>query len=166
MQMNFTQAGKDLAKLETNAGSKVVSKVKETLISLTSDEQMDQFLDSYLETLLSVGETEKEAKNYRSRVKAILKTWKDHELQNQVYAYETKSIQILARYARELSKGTKEDSGESETKTEKLLSIGDISAELDRLAQHLHAHGKFDQAERLMVLSNEVLEENIEPATM
>lgn len=164
--MNFTQAGKDLAKLETNAGAKVVSKVKETLISLTSDDQMNQFLDSYLETLLSVGETEKEAKNYKSRVKAILKTWKDHTLQNQVYAYETKSIQILARFARELSKGTKEDSGESETKTEKLLSIGDISAELDRLAQHLHAHGKFDQAERLMVLSNEVLEENIEPATM
>lgn len=164
--MNYVQAGKDLAKLETNAGSKVISKVKETLISLTSDDQMDQFLDSYLETLLSVGETEKEAKNYRSRVKAILKTWKDHELQNQVYAYETKSIQILARYARELSKGTKEDSEGSETKTEKLLSIGDISAELDRLAQHLHAHGKFEQAERLMVLSNEVLEENIETATM
>lgn len=164
--MNYVQAGKDLAKLETNAGAKVVSKVKETLISLTSDDQMNEFLDSYLETLLSVGETEKEAKNYRSRVKAILKTWKDHELQNQVYAYETKSIQILARYARELSKGTKEDNQGSETKTEKLLSIGDISAELDRLAQHLHAHGKFDQAERLMVLSNEVLEENIEPATM
>lgn len=164
--MNYVQAGKDLAKLETNAGSKVVSKVKETLISLTSDDQMDQFLDSYLETLLSVGETEKEAKNYRSRVKAILKTWKDHELQNQVYAYETKSIQILARYARELSKGTKEEKEEGDTKTEKLLSIGDISAELDRLAQHLHAHGKFEQAERLMVLSNEVLEENIETATM
>lgn len=164
--MNYAQAGKDLAKLETNAGSKVVSKVKETLISLTSDEQVETFLDSYLETLLSVGETEKEAKNYRSRVKAILKTWKDHELQNQVYAYETKSIQILARYARELSKGMQEGKEEGESKTEKLLSIGDISAELDRLAQHLHAHGKFEQAERLMVLSNEVLEENIETATM
>jgi hypothetical protein len=168
--MNFVQSGKDLAKLETTAGSKIVSKVKDALISLSSDDQMTEFLDSYLETLLSVGMDEKEAKNYRSRVKAILKVWSDDEKRTQVYSHESKSIQLLAKFARGLGKEHQEETeqgqGEPETVTEKLMSVGDISAQLDRLAQHLHAHGKFEQADRILIISDEILETVVEPATI
>ena len=80
--------------------------------------------------------------------------------------YDTRSVQLLAKHARELNKTEKAETAEPETKTEKLLSLGDISAELDRLAQHLQAHGLAEQAERVLVISNEILEPVMEPATI
>ena len=166
--MNFESAGKDLAKVETSAGTKAVALIKDCLISISSDDQMNEFLDSYLDYRINQGEEEKEAKNYKSRVKAILKNWKESEKRTALYDYTTKSVQLLAKYARDLNKkekGEEEPADESVT-TETLLSLGDISAELDRIAQHLHHHGRFDLAERLMVIANEVVEEQVEPATI
>jgi hypothetical protein len=168
--MNFEESGISLAKIEVGSGQKAVSLIKNTLISITSDDQMNQFLDSYLNHLIKQGENEKEAKNYRSKVKAILKNWKESEKRSAVYDYQTRSVQLLAKYARGLGKAEKpeaeETEAEADTVTETLLSVGDISAQLDRLAQHLHHHGRFDQAEKLMVIANEILEEQLEPATM
>lgn len=167
--MNFENAGKDLAKVETSAGTKAVSLIKECLISISSDDQMNEFLDSYLNYRISQGEDEKEAKNYKSRVKAILKNWKESDKRTALYDYTTKSVQLLAKYARDLNKKDKPEDEAPEDEsvtTETLLSLGDISAELDRIAQHLHHHGRFDLAERLMVIANEVVEEQVEPVTM
>lgn len=162
MSYDFALEADTLAALETSNGKAAVETIKECLRSLTSDGQMEEFLDSYLLALMSYGETEKEAKNYRSRVKAILKTWKDHDKKMEVLDFQTRSVQLLAKHARGLGKehqGNEEGSAsDTETRTEKLLSLGDISAELDRLAQHLQAHGKLDIAEKLLVLSNEVIE--------
>jgi hypothetical protein len=167
--MNFENAGKDLAKVETSAGTKAVALIKDCLISISSDDQMDEFLDSYLNYRIAQGEDEKEAKNYKSRVKAILKNWKESEKRTALYDYTTKSVQLLAKYARDLNKKDKPEDEAPEDEsvtTETLLSLGDISAELDRIAQHLHHHGRFDLAERLMVIANEVVEEQLEPATI
>jgi hypothetical protein len=167
--MNFENSGKELAKIETGAGTKAVALIKDCLISITSDDQMDQFLDSYLNYRINQGEDEKEAKNYRSRVKAIIKNWKELDKRTKLYDYTTKSVQLLAKYARDLNKKEKpedEDGQDDSVKEETLLSLGDISAELDRIAQHLHHHGRFDLAERLMVIANEVVEEQVEPATI
>jgi hypothetical protein len=167
--MNFENAGKDLAKVETSAGTKAVALIKECLISISSDDQMNEFLDSYLNYRINQGEDEKEAKNYKSRVKAILKNWKEKEKRSALYDYTTKSVQLLAKYARDLNKKDKPEDEAPEDEsvtTETLLSLGDISAELDRIAQHLHHHGRFDLAERLMVIANEVVEEQVEPATI
>ena len=167
--MNFENAGKDLAKVETSAGTKAVALIKDCLISISSDDQMNEFLDSYLNCRLWQGEDEKEAKNYKSRVKAILKNWKEKEKRTALYDYTTKSVQLLAKYARDLNKKDKPEDEAPEDEsvtTETLLSLGDISAELDRIAQHLHHHGRFDLAERLMVIANEVVEEQLEPATI
>lgn len=169
--MNFEHSGKELAKVETNAGQKAVAIIKDCLISISKPEQMDEFLDSYLSFRINNGETEKEAKNYRSRVKAVLKNWKEADKRTAIYDYPTRSVQLLAKFARELGKPPKteesvEDSQDESVTTETLLSLGDISAELDRLAQHLHHHGRFDQAERLMVLASEIVEPELEPATM
>ena len=165
MSYDFALKADNLAKLETAQGHKAVAIIKDALRSVTSDGQVEEFLDSYLLALMSYGEAEKEAKNYRSRVKAILKTWKDDQRRNALLEYETKSVQLLAKHARSFDKATKAEA-EAETKTEKLLSLGDISAELDRLAQHLQAHGMADLAERLVVISNEVIEPVMEPATI
>jgi hypothetical protein len=76
---------------------------------------------------------------------------------------------LLAKYARDLNKKDKPEDEAPEDEsvtTETLLSLGDISAELDRIAQHLHHHGRFDLAERLMVIASEVVEEQVEPATI
>jgi hypothetical protein len=167
--MNFESAGKDLAKVETSAGTKAVALIKDCLISISSDDQMNEFLDSYLNYRINQGEDEKEAKNYKSRVKAILKNWKESEKRTALYDYTTKSVQLLAKYARDLNKKDKPEDEAPEDEsvtTETLLSLGDISAELDRIAQHLHHHGRFDLAERLMVIANEVVEEQLEPATI
>jgi hypothetical protein len=167
--MNFESAGKDLAKVETSAGTKAVALIKDCLISISSDDQMNEFLDSYLNYRINQGEEEKEAKNYKSRVKAILKNWKESEKRSALYDYTTKSVQLLAKYARDLNKKDKpedEEPADESVTTETLLSLGDISAELDRIAQHLHHHGRFDLAERLMVIANEVVEEQLEPATI
>jgi murein L,D-transpeptidase YcbB/YkuD len=167
--MDFENAGKDLAKVETSAGTKAVALIKDCLISISSDDQMDEFLDSYLNYRINQGEEEKEAKNYKSRVKAILKNWKESEKRTALYDYTTKSVQLLAKYARDLNKKDKpedEEAPDESVKTENLLSLGDISAELDRLAQHLQHHGRFDLSERLMVIANEVVEEQVEPATI
>ena len=167
--MNFESAGKDLAKVETSAGTKAVALIKDCLISISSDDQMNEFLDSYLNYRINQGEDEKEAKNYKSRVKAIIKNWKESEKRTALYDYTTKSVQLLAKYARDLNKKDKpedEEPADESVTTETLLSLGDISAELDRIAQHLHHHGRFDLAERLMVIANEVVEEQLEPATI
>jgi len=167
--MDFKSAGKDLAKIETQAGTTAVALIKDCLISISSDDQMNEFLDSYLNFRLWQGEDEKEAKNYKSRVKAILKNWKESEKRTALYDYTTKSVQLLAKYARDLNKKDKpedEAPDDESVTTETLLSLGDISAELDRIAQHLHHHGRFDLAERLMVIANEVVEEQVEPATI
>jgi len=167
--MDFKSAGKDLAKIETQAGTTAVALIKDCLISISSDDQMNEFLDSYLNFRLWQGEDEKEAKNYKSRVKAILKNWKESEKRTALYDYTTKSVQLLAKYARDLNKKDKPEDEAPEDEsvtTETLLSLGDISAELDRIAQHLHHHGRFDLAERLMVIANEVVEEQVEPATI
>jgi murein L,D-transpeptidase YcbB/YkuD len=167
MNYDFALKADNLAKLETAQGHKAVVIIKDALRSVTSDGQVEEFLDSYLLALMSYGEAEKEAKNYRSRVKAILKTWSDDQRRNALLEYETKSVQLLAKHARSFDKATKaETESEAETKQEKLLSLGDISAELDRLAQHLQAHGMADLAERLVVISNEVIEPVMEPATI
>ena len=168
MTFDFALKADNLAEMEVACNYQAVGIIKDCLRSLTSDNQMEEFLDSYLLALMSYGETEKEAKNYRSRVKAILKTWKDDEKRNSVLENRTKSVQLLAKHARGLDKTNESSNGsaESETKTEKLLSLGDISAELDRLAQHLQAHGMHDQAERILVISNEILEPEMEPATI
>jgi hypothetical protein len=168
--MNFEASGISLAKIEIGSGQKAVALIKDCLISLTSDDQMEQFLDSYLQHRIDQGEDEKEAKNYKSRVKAILKNWKESEKRSKVYDYPTRSVQLLAKFSRDLGKVSKDETEENQTESdtvqEDLLSIGDISAQLDRLAQHLHHHGRFDQAERLMVIANEILEEQLEPATL
>jgi len=168
--MNFEASGISLAKIEIGSGQKAVALIKDCLISLTSDDQMEQFLDSYLQHRIDQGEDEKEAKNYKSRVKAILKNWKESEKRSKVYDYPTRSVQLLAKFSRDLGKVSKDETEENQTESdtvqEELLSIGDISAQLDRLAQHLHHHGRFDQAERLMVIANEILEEQLEPATL
>jgi len=135
------------------------------LADLHHDDNMETFLDSYLNFRINNGEDPKESKNYRSKVKAILKNWKDPEKKQALLDYKTSSVQLLARYARDLNKVDKPETAE-DTKTETLLSIGDISAELDRLAQHLQAHGRMDQAERILVISNEILEPEMEPATI
>ena len=164
--MNYEQMGKAIAKLEMGSGAKIVQEIKTVLADLHHDDNMDSFLDSYLNYRINNGENEKEAKNYRSRVKAILKNWKDPEKKQALLEYDTRSVQLLAKHARELNKTEKAETAESETKTEKLLSLGDISAELDRLAQHLQAHGLAEQAERVLVISNEILEPVMEPATI
>lgn len=167
--MNFEQSGKDLAKLELQSGSKAVAIIKDALISITSEAQQEEFLDSYLNFRINNGEEEKEAKNYRSRVKAILKNWKEDEKRSLIYSHPSKSVQLLAKYARELNKKPKDESEESvdeSVTTETLLSLGDISAELDRLAQHLQHHGKFDAVEKLMTIANELVEPELETATM
>jgi hypothetical protein len=169
MNYDFALKADNLAKLETAQGHKAVAIIKDALRSVTSDGQVEEFLDSYLLALMSYGEAEKEAKNYRSRVKAILKTWKDDQRRNALLEYETKSVQLLAKHARSFDKATKaeaETESEAETKQEKLLSLGDISAELDRLAQHLQAHGMAEQAQRVLVISDEILEPAMEPATI
>lgn len=164
--MNYEQMGKAIAKLEMGSGAKIVQEIKTVLADLHHDDNMDSFLDSYLNYRINNGENEKEAKNYRSRVKAILKNWKDPEKKQALLEYDTRSVQLLAKHARELNKTEKSETAETETKTEKLLSLGDISAELDRLAQHLQAHGMAEQAERVLVISNEILEPVMEPATI
>lgn len=172
--MNFEHAGQQLAKIETGAGVKAVTLIKDALISLTSEDQAEQFLDSYLSYRINQGEDEKEAKNYRSRVKAILKHWKTPEYRTELMNYETKSVQLFAKYARSLGKPEKPEETQQETEesqdesvtTETLLSLGDISAQLDRLAQHLQHHGRFDLAERLMVIAAETVEEVLETSTM
>jgi hypothetical protein len=165
--MNYEQMGKAIAKLEMGSGAKIVSEIKTVLADLHHDDNMNAFLDSYLDFRINNGEDQKEAKNYRSRVKAILKNWKDPEKRQAILGFETKSVQLLAKYARDLNRVEKpETETEPETKTERLLSLGDISAELDRLAQHLNAHGMADLAERVLVISNEVLEPVMEPATI
>lgn len=167
--MNFEQSGKDLAKLELQSGSKAVAIIKDALISITSEAQQEEFLDSYLNFRINNGEEEKEAKNYRSRVKAILKNWKEDEKRKAIYSHPSKSVQLLAKFARELNKKPKDESEESADEsvtTETLLSLGDISAELDRLAQHLQHHGKFDAVEKLMTIANELVEPELETATM
>ncbi len=174
MSYDFALKADNLAKLEVQKGKKAVDLVKDCLRSLTSDNQMEEFLDSYLLALMSYGEQEKEAKNYRSRVKAILREWKDDEKRSAILEHDTRSIQLLSKFARGLGKDHQEttpetgETGEDTgviTKTERLLSLGDISAELDRLAQHL-AQYKPELAERLLVLSNEVVEETVETCTM
>jgi len=164
--MNYEQMGKHIAKMELQTGSKIIESVKEVLKDLHHDDNMESFLDSYLNYRVNNGEDPKEAKNYRSRVKAILKNWKDPEKKQALLDYKTNSVQLFAKYARDLNKVEKPEEAEAETKQEKLLSIGDISAELDRLAQHLQAHGLLDQGERIMVISNEILEPVMEPATI
>jgi acyl-CoA synthetase (AMP-forming)/AMP-acid ligase II len=165
--MNYEQMGKHIAKMELQTGNKIIESVKEVLKDLHHDDNMESFLDSYLNYRVNNGEPEKEAKNYRSRVKAILKNWKDPEKKQALLDYKTNSVQLFAKYARDLNKVEKpETESEPDTKQEKLLSIGDISAELDRLAQHLQAHGLLDQGERIMVISNEILEPVMEPATI
>lgn len=164
--MNYEQMGKHIAKMELQTGNKIIESVKEVLKDLHHDDNMESFLDSYLNYRINNGEPEKEAKNYRSRVKAILKNWKDPEKKQALLDYKTNSVQLFAKYARDLNKVEKPEESEAETKQEKLLSIGDISAELDRLAQHLQAHGLIDQGERIMVISNEILEPVMEPATI
>jgi carbamoylphosphate synthase small subunit len=167
MTYDFALRADNLAQLEVMNGNEAVGIIKDCLRSLTSDGQMEEFLDSYLLALMSYGETEKEAKNYRSRVKAVLKTWKDDDKRNAVLEHQTKSVQLLAKHARGLDKSeTGAETADSGVKTEKLLSLGDISAELDRLAQHLQAHGMHEQAERVLVISNEILEPEMEPATI
>jgi hypothetical protein len=166
MSYDFALRADNLAQLEVNNGKESVAIIKDCLRSVTSDGQVEEFLDSYLLALMSYGETEKEAKNYRSRVKAILKTWKDHDKKMSVLEHETKSVQLLAKHARSFDKAETASAPESDTKTEKLLSLGDISAELDRLAQHLQAHGMHEQAERVLVISDEILEPEMEPATI
>jgi hypothetical protein len=168
MTYDFALKADNLAELEVANNTLAVGIIKDCLRSLTSDGQMEEFLDSYLLALMSYGETEKEAKNYRSRVKAILKTWKYDDKRNAVLEHQTKSVQLLAKHARGLDKSETggEETTDSGVKTEKLLSIGDISAELDRLAQHLQAHGMHEQAERVLVISNEILEPEMEPATI
>jgi hypothetical protein len=163
--MNYEQMGKNIAKLEMQTGSKIIDSVKEVLADLHHDDNMETFLDSYLNFRINNGEDPKESKNYRSKVKAILKNWKDPEKKQALLDYKTSSVQLLARYARDLNRAEKPENAE-EAKTETLLSIGDISAELDRLAQHLQAHGQMDQAERILVISNEILEPEMEPATI
>jgi uncharacterized protein (DUF2252 family) len=163
--MNYEQMGKNVAKLEMQTGTKIIDSVKEVLADLHHDDNMELFLDSYLNFRINNGEDPKEAKNYRSKVKAILKNWKDPEKKQALLEYKTSSVQLLARFARDLNRVEKPGK-EEETKTETLLSVGDISAELDRLAQHLQAHGRMDQAERILVISNEILEPEMEPATI
>lgn len=166
--MDFNEQGRKLASAEMRIGGAIVSTIKNVMISITSDNQMDEFLDSYLKFRQEAGEDEKEAKNYRSRVKAIVKNWKDAEKRNLIYSHPTNSVQLLAKYARDLNKKPKaesEDSADDSVTKETLLSLGDISAELDRLAQHL-AHYKPELAQRLVVLSNEVLEDQTEEALM
>ena len=163
--MNYEQIGKNIAKLEMQTGSKIIDSVKEVLADLHHDDNMETFLDSYLNFRINNGEDPKESKNYRSKVKAILKNWKDPEKKQALLEYKTSSVQLLARYARDLNRVEKPETAE-DAKTETLLSIGDISAELDRLAQHLQAHGRMDQAERILVISNEILEPELEPATI
>ena len=163
--MNYEQMGKNIAKLEMQTGSKIIDSVKEVLADLHHDYNMETFLDSYLNFRINNGEDPKESKNYRSKVKAILKNWKDPEKKQALLEYKTSSVQLLARYARDLNRVEKPETAE-DAKTETLLSIGDISAELDRLAQHLQAHGRMDQAERILVISNEILEPELEPATI
>ena len=163
--MNYEQMGKNIAKLEMQTGSEIIDSVKQVLEDLHHDDNMETFLDSYLNFRINNGENEKEAKNYRSKVKAILKNWKDPEKKQALLEYKTSSVQLLARYARDLNRVEKPETAE-DAKTETLLSIGDISAELDRLAQHLQAHGRMDQAERILVISNEILEPELETATI
>jgi 5-carboxymethyl-2-hydroxymuconate isomerase len=163
--MNYDQMGRNIAKLEMASGAKIVSEIKTVLADLHHDDNMDAFLDSYLKFRIEAGEDEKEAKNYRSRVKAVLKNWKNEENKKALLEYETRSVQLFAKYARDLNKVDKPEKEEA-TKQEKLLSIGDISAELDRLSQHLQAHGLHEQAERVLVISNEIMEPSVEPATI
>jgi hypothetical protein len=157
--MNFNHQGQALAKLEIGQGAKCVEIIKSTMNTIASDDQMNEFLDSYLNYRINQGiEDEKESKNYRSRVKAIVKNWKDNDKRKAIFEYDTKSVQMLAKYARDLNKKPK-DEGEEEseegTTEETLMSRGDIAAQLDRLAQHL-MHYDQDLAQRLVVIASEV----------
>lgn len=157
--MNFSHAGQSLAKLEIGQGAKCVEIIKSTMNSIVSDDQMDEFLDSYLNFRINQGiEPEAESKNYKSRVKAIVKNWKDNDKRKAIFEYDTKSVQMLAKFARELNKKPKaqgEDSEDSGSETETLMSRGDIAAQLDRLAQHLMHHDP-ELAQRLVVIANEI----------
>lgn len=157
--MNFNHAGQSLAKLEIGQGAKCVEIIKSTMNSITSDDQMTEFLDSYLNYRVNQGiEPESESKNYKSRVKAIVKNWKDNDKRKAIFEYDTKSVQMLAKFARDINKKPKaegEDSEESGTETESLMSRGDIAIELDRLAQHLMHHDP-ELAQRLVVIANEI----------
>ena len=157
--MNFNHAGQALAKLEIGQGAKCVSIIKDTMNSITSDDQMEEFLDSYLNYRINQGiEEEKESKNYRSRVKAIVKNWKENDKRQAIFEYDTKSVQMLAKFARELNKKPKAEGEEEETEetqTETLMSRGDIAAQLDRLAQHL-SHYDASLAQRLVTIAEEV----------
>lgn len=157
--MNFSHAGQSLAKLEIGQGAKCVEIIKSTMNSIASDDQMNEFLDSYLNFRINQGiEPESESKNYKSRVKAIVKNWKDNEKRQAIFEYDTKSVQMLAKFARELNKKPKaegEDSEDSGAETETLMSRGDIAAQLDRLAQHLMHHDP-ELAQRLVVIANEI----------
>lgn len=164
--MNYEQTGKHIAKLEMSTGAKIIGEIKTVLADLHHDDNMDSFLDSYLEFRINNGEDPKEAKNYRSRVKAILKNWKDPVKKQMILEHDTKSVQLLSNYARAINKVEKPETSEPDTKQESLLSLGDISAELDRLSQHLNAHGLLELSERLLVISNEVLEPVTETATI
>jgi hypothetical protein len=164
--MNYDQMGKSIAKLEMGSGAKIISEIKLVLADLHHDENMDTFLDSYLNYRINNGEDPKESKNYRSRVKAILKNWKDPAKKQMILEYDTKSVQLLAKYSRDINKVEKPETEEPDTKQETLLSLGDISAELDRLSQHLVAHGLNILAERLLIISNEVIESVTETATI
>ena len=157
--MNFNHQGQALAKIEIGQGAKCVDIIKATMNSITSDDQMDEFLDSYLNYRINQGiEEEKESKNYRSRVKAIVKNWKENDKRQKIFEYETKSVQMLAKFARDLNKKPKAEGEETEEEAvtqEDLMSRGDIAAQLDRLAQHL-MHYDQDLAQRLVVIASEV----------
>ena len=101
--MNYDQMGRNIAKLEMASGAKIVSEIKTVLADLHHDDNMDAFLDSYLKFRIEAGEDEKEAKNYRSRVKAVLKNWKNEENKKALLEYETRSVQLFAKYARDLN---------------------------------------------------------------
>lgn len=157
--MNFNHQGQALAKLEIGQGAKCVEIIKATMNTIASDEHMNEFLDSYLNYRINQGiEDEKESKNYRSRVKSIVKNWKDNDKRKAIFEHETKSVQMLAKFARELNKKPKVEGEETEdtgTSEETLMSRGDIAAQLDRLAQHL-MHYDQELAQRLVVIAAEV----------
>ena len=61
--MNYEQRGKNIAKLEMQTGSKIIDSVKEVLADLHHDDNMETFLDSYLNFIIYNGEDPKEEKN-------------------------------------------------------------------------------------------------------
>ena len=122
--MNYEQMGKNIAKLEMETGSKIIDSVKEVLADLHHDDNMETFLDSYLNFRINNGEDPKESKNYRSKVKAILKNWKDPEKKQALLEYKTSSVQLLACYARDLNRVEKPENADE------LLSQKDIDGGL------------------------------------